>query len=69
MSRLRELNDLGDELAVCAINVAEFFAEVPAHQRERWSLFFNAFSYWEIDQTIAQMGNAALIQRRLQPSP
>lgn len=58
VSRLRTLNASGDELGVCAINVAEFFAGVPAHQRERWSLFFDALSYWEVDQPIARMGGA-----------
>lgn len=58
VSLLRLLNGRGDELGVCAINVAEFFAGVPADQRERWSLFFEALSYWEVDQSIAQMGGA-----------
>lgn len=48
-TRLLEMIDAGDELGVCPVNVAEFYAGVPPAQRDLWDEFFSSLGYWEID--------------------
>jgi tRNA(fMet)-specific endonuclease VapC len=36
-----------DELGVCGIVVAEFFAGLPPDDRPAWESFFDAMTYWE----------------------
>jgi predicted nucleic acid-binding protein len=46
--------DAGDELGVCAINVAEFYSGVPEDARDLWDEFFASIGYWHITQDIAR---------------
>jgi predicted nucleic acid-binding protein len=40
--------DTGEELGICAINVAEFYSGVPVSERTIWDDFIGALAYWEI---------------------
>jgi predicted nucleic acid-binding protein len=40
--------DQGDDLGVCAVNVAEFFAGLAAVDRPYWRRVFATLAYWEI---------------------
>jgi predicted nucleic acid-binding protein len=44
---LRMIED-GDELGICAINLAEFYTGVPEVERPVWDEFFEALPCWEI---------------------
>ena len=46
--------DAGDELGVCAINVAEFYSGLPAERRDVWRNFLMALPYWEIAHETAE---------------
>lgn len=48
LSRILEMTQGDDELGVCAINVAEFYAGVPPTKRPTWDEFFASLGYWEI---------------------
>ncbi|HEY8885001.1 MAG TPA: type II toxin-antitoxin system VapC family toxin [Chloroflexota bacterium] len=52
-SRLRGMLDSGDELGVCAINVTEFYAGLPAEAWSTWESFFATLRYWEISRPAA----------------
>ena len=39
--------EAGDEVGVCTIVVAEFYAGLVPEQRTRWDEFFAALPYWE----------------------
>jgi tRNA(fMet)-specific endonuclease VapC len=47
-SRLLKMIQEGDELGVCAVNIAEFYAGIPADKRQVWDDFTNSLQYWEI---------------------
>ena len=47
-SRLLEMIEAGDDLGVCPINIAEFYAGVPREQRALWDEFLSSLCYWEI---------------------
>lgn len=38
----------GDALAICAINVAEFYSGIPATAYATWTRFFGSLGYWNI---------------------
>jgi predicted nucleic acid-binding protein len=38
----------GDDLGVCAINVAEFYTGIPPEKRPTWDDFISNLSYWEM---------------------
>jgi predicted nucleic acid-binding protein len=44
----------GDDLGVCAIIVAEFYAGVPVAARPRWDAFLGALQYWPITWAAAR---------------
>ncbi len=48
----------GDDLGVCAINVAEFYAGVLLPARAQWDHFFSLLHYWPI--TLAAARQAGL---------
>lgn len=52
-SRLLEMIESGEELGVCAINIAEFFDGLPVEKRDQWSEFFDCLLYWNITKNIA----------------
>ena len=52
-SRIQAWIDGGDELGVCAINVAEFYAGLPPQQRALWEQFLGALQLWEITRDAA----------------
>ena len=43
-----------DELAVCAVNIAEFFAGLPPDRRATWDQFFAALPCWPISPGAAR---------------
>lgn len=53
-SRLLQMIHAGDELGVCAINVAEFYAGIPPEKRPTWDEFVDALRYWEISRAAAR---------------
>lgn len=53
-SRLLEMIHAGDELGVCAINVAEFYAGIPPDKRPMWDEFVGSLRYWEISREAAR---------------
>lgn len=53
-SRLLRMIQTGDEVGVCAINVAEFYAGVPPEKRALWDAFVDALGYWEISRAAAR---------------
>jgi len=52
-SRIQAWIDGGDELGVCAVNVAEFYAGLPPQQRAQWEQFLGALQLWEITRDAA----------------
>jgi tRNA(fMet)-specific endonuclease VapC len=44
----------GEELGVCPVNVAEFYAGLPAPDRPVWAAFLRRLRYWEISWAAAQ---------------
>jgi|SRR3954451_10564870 len=52
-SQIQAWIDGGDELGVCAINLAEFFAGLPPQQRTQWEQFLSALQLWEITSAAA----------------
>lgn len=51
---IQKLIDSTDEIGVCPINVAEFYAGIPPRQHPLWNTFFASLLYWPITQKIAQ---------------
>ncbi|MGH2355569.1 MAG: type II toxin-antitoxin system VapC family toxin [Chloroflexota bacterium] len=54
VARIREMLDQGDDLGVCAVNVAEFFAGVPPDDRAYWRTVFSTLTYWPISRAAAE---------------
>src|SRR6266568_4073055 len=52
-SLILRLYERGDELGVCAINVAEFYAGLSAEEHPDWGEFFAALTYWPISRQAA----------------
>jgi len=52
-SRIMGMIDAGDELGVCAINVAEFYSGLLPEVRYVWDEFFGALQYWDITREAA----------------
>ena len=46
-SRILKMIQEGDELGVCAVNIAEFYAGIPANQRAVWDEFTGSLQYWD----------------------
>src|SRR5438093_2631371 len=53
-SKILEMINSADELAVCAINVAEFYAGVPAEKRAIWDEFISSLRFWDISRETAR---------------
>jgi predicted nucleic acid-binding protein len=52
-THLRAMLDSGDELGICAINVAEFYLGVPPSAWPQWDAFFGSLQYWDITRPAA----------------
>lgn len=52
-SRVRSLMDRGEQVGVCAVNIAEFMAGIPPHERARWVAFFTSIRHWRIPRDAA----------------
>lgn len=52
-TRIQAWIDGGDELGVCAVNVAEFYAGLPPQQRALWEQFLGALQLWAITRDAA----------------
>jgi predicted nucleic acid-binding protein len=52
-SRVLALIDAGEDVGVCAVNVAEFYSGLPADARPVWDEFFAALVYWDISRSAA----------------
>ncbi len=57
-SRLLAMIEGGDELGVCSIQVAEFWAGLPTAERIRWTPFIDNLHYWDILRETAQRAGA-----------
>ena len=45
-SRVLRMIESGDEVGVCAVVVAEFYAGLAPQERPRWDSFFEALRFW-----------------------
>ena len=52
-SRLLAMLEAGHTLALCAVNLTEFYAGVPPEQRVQWDEFFSGLPYWDITREAA----------------
>ena len=52
-ARLDALLAAGHELGLCAVNLAEFFAGVPAERTPTWERWLARFAYWDITREAA----------------
>ncbi|MCL5962210.1 MAG: PIN domain-containing protein [Chloroflexi bacterium] len=52
-SRILEMIQTGDELGVCAVNVAEFYSGLPPENRPTWDEFIGSLEYWAASRTAA----------------
>lgn len=52
-SRIRAMIAMGDEVGVCPVNVAEFFAGLSPEAHPEWEEFFDALHYWDISRAAA----------------
>ena len=48
-SRILEMIEVGDEVGLCAVNVAEFYTGVSFGQQPAWDEFLSALTSWEVD--------------------
>jgi predicted nucleic acid-binding protein len=48
------LNDGGDEVGVCGIQVAEFYRGLAPSERPIWDTFFAELQYWEVSLEAAR---------------
>jgi predicted nucleic acid-binding protein len=53
-TRILRMIQQGDDLGVCPINVAEFYAGLEPGERELWDEFFEALAYWSISREAAR---------------
>jgi tRNA(fMet)-specific endonuclease VapC len=54
VSAIREWVMAGDELLVCAVQVAEFYRGVRPADRDNWDAFFNSLTYLDISWPAAR---------------
>ena len=50
---LKQRSDAGDDLGVCPITVAEFYAGLPAHEYSTWDAFFSSLVFVPISYDAA----------------
>src|SRR3712207_2211184 len=53
-SRIVALIAAEEDLGVCAVNVAEFYAGLRPEQRDQWGPLFSVLHYWPITRAAAQ---------------
>ena len=54
VSTIRDWIAAGDELSVCAIQVAEFYRGIGPADRENWDAFFSTLTYLDISRQAAR---------------
>jgi predicted nucleic acid-binding protein len=52
--RISALIEGGDEVAVCAITLAELYSGLPDARREKWQGWLSALPYWEVSRGAAE---------------
>ncbi len=52
--RVNAMIEAGDELALCAITVAELYSGLDASKRARWGEWLSSLPYWDITRDAAQ---------------
>ncbi|MBI4318184.1 MAG: PIN domain-containing protein [Chloroflexi bacterium] len=57
-SRIMRMIEGGDEVGVCAVVVAEFYAGLSPEQRSTWEEFINALRFWEESRDAAKQAGA-----------
>jgi len=57
-TRILDLIAGGDELAICAVNLAEFYAGIRVGDAPAMDAFFAVLSYWEISRAAARQAGA-----------
>ena len=53
ISGLLALREAGHQLAVCPVNVAEFYSGVAPEDQATWDSFFKGLHYWDITRKAA----------------
>lgn len=56
-TRILEMVDAGDEVGVCPINIAEFYAGLPPEVQPVWDDFFASLTYWPISRPAAMQAS------------
>ena len=51
--RVTALIEAGDEVALCAISVAELYSGLSGTRRKRWDEWLSSLPYWDISRTAA----------------
>jgi predicted nucleic acid-binding protein len=44
----------GDDVGVCAVNVAEFYSGLAPRDHAVWDAFFGALAYWDVTRTVSR---------------
>jgi predicted nucleic acid-binding protein len=57
-SRIMRMIEGGDEVGVCAVVVAEFYAGLSPEQRGRWEEFVDALRFWGESRNAAKQAGA-----------
>src|SRR3954470_10718531 len=52
-ARLTTMIEAGDEVAVCAVRLAELFSGLGDTRREKWQSWLTALPYWDISRAAA----------------
>jgi predicted nucleic acid-binding protein len=53
-TKILDLIDAGQQLAVCCVSVAEFFTGLEPAERPPWRQFFGTLPYWDITPEAAE---------------
>ncbi len=61
-SRILAMIQSGDDVGVCAVNVAEFCAGLPPSRRAAWDKFFGSLLYWDITREAAEQAGSLLYE-------
>lgn len=65
-TKILALIDAGQQLAVCCVSVAEFFAGLTPTERPPWQRFFATLPYWDITPGAAEQAGIWRYEYRLQ---
>ena len=55
LDNLNALSDRGDDIAVCAITVSEYYSGIQRGMDSQWDRLVDLFDYWEISRATAEL--------------